>query len=79
MSTTIESIEGNAWPEPEGQSGLVLTAHALRKKPLSELTPNDLHVAFSQQIGADLVQARALEILEKDPAAGELYYAASMQ
>src|SRR3954469_2154107 len=73
MSTTIEDIEGDVWPEPEWQSGLVLAAHALRKKPLSELTPNDLRVAFSQQIGADLVKARALEVLEHDPAAGDLY------
>ena len=73
MSATIESIEGDVWPEPEWQSGLVLAAHALRKKPLSELTPNDLRVAFSQQIGADLVKARALEGFENDPAAGDLY------
>ncbi len=73
MSTTIESIEGNVWPDPEWQSGLVLAGHALRKKPLPELTPSDLRVAYSQQIGADLLKARALEILESEPATGDLY------
>jgi hypothetical protein len=46
MKSTIEILENEVWPEPDFRSGLVLTAHALRKKPIDELTPNDLRVAF---------------------------------
>jgi len=73
MQETIERLEGRVWPEPEWQSGLVLTAHALRKKPLDELTPNDLRVAFTQDAGADFVKTRVLEILEAKPTAGDLF------
>lgn len=73
MKPTIESLEGKVWPAPEWQSGLVLTAHALRKKPLDELTPNDLRVAFNKDIETEFVKARVLDILEEEPAAGDLF------
>jgi hypothetical protein len=73
VKATIESLEGKIWPEPEFRSGLVLTAQALRKKPIDELTPNDLRVAFNQDVGADLLKNRVLETLERDPAAGDLF------
>ena len=73
MKPTIESLEGDVWPEPERQSGLVLNAYALRKKPLNELTPNDLRVAFMQNIGADFLKERMLEVLDKEPSVGDLF------
>lgn len=73
MMTTIEQLEGHVWPEPEWQASLVSTAHALRKKPISELTPNDLRVAFNENIGTVFLQSRVLEVLTKDPIAGDLY------
>ena len=70
---TIESLEGKVWPEPEWQSGLVIAAHALRKKPLEELTTSDLRVAFSQDVGADFLKQRVLDALAGEPAAGDLF------
>jgi hypothetical protein len=73
MKATIESLECTVWPEPEFRSALVMTAHALRKKPVAELTPNELRVAFSQDIGTAFLSTRVLEVLACDPAAGELF------
>lgn len=73
MKTTIEALERKVWPEPEWQSELVLTAHALRKKPIDELTSNDLRVAFSEGIGADFLKERVLKVLEEEPSVGDLF------
>ena len=73
MKPSIESLEGRVWTEPEFNSPLVLTAHALRKKPLDELTPNELRVAFNEDVGADFLKARVLEVLEEEPSVGELF------
>jgi hypothetical protein len=73
MDPTIKSIEGCVWPEPEWQSGLVLAAHALRKKPLGELSPNDLRVAFNEDIGADHLKERVLDVLTEDAVAGDIF------
>jgi contact-dependent growth inhibition (CDI) system CdiI-like immunity protein len=73
VKPTIESLEGKVWPEPEWQSGLVLTAHALRKKPLDEHSPNDLRVAFNEDIGTQFLKARVLEVLAESPTAGDLF------
>lgn len=70
---TIETLEGEIWPEPEFQSSLILTAHALRKKPIDELTSNDLRVAFNEDIGVEYLKERALEVLEAYPAIGDLF------
>ncbi|MEI7912775.1 MAG: contact-dependent growth inhibition system immunity protein [Verrucomicrobiota bacterium] len=73
MKPTIEILEGEVWPVPEFESSLVLTAHALRRKPIDELTPNDLRVAFTQDVGAGFLKARVLDILEEDPTTGDLF------
>jgi hypothetical protein len=73
VKPSIESLEGVSWPEPEFRSGLVLTTHALRKKPLDELTPNDLRVAFNEDVGTKFVKARAIEVLTENPVAGDLF------
>lgn len=73
MKTTIEALEGKVWPAPEYQSSLVLTAHALRKKPIEELTPNELRVAFNEDIGAEFLKKRVLEVLKEEPAVGDLF------
>jgi CDI immunity proteins len=70
---TIENLEGKVWPAPEFQSSLVLATHALRKKPLEDLTPNDLRIVFNQDIGTEYVKERVLAVLETEPDAGELY------
>jgi hypothetical protein len=73
MKPSIESLEGVVWPEPEFHSSLVLRAHALRKKPIDELTTNDLRVAFNEDIGTQFIKARVIEVLTDDPAVGEMF------
>jgi hypothetical protein len=73
MKPTIETLEGKFWPVPEYESSLVLTAHVLRKKPIDELTPNDLRIAFAQDVGAGFLMERVLEVLEEDPTSGDLF------
>ena len=74
MKPSIESLEGKVWGEPEFNSSLVLTAYALRKKPLDELTPNELRVAFNEDIGASFLKDRVLELLQEEPAIDATYY-----
>lgn len=73
MKTTIENLEGIIWPEPEFQSSLVLTSHALRKKPINELTPSELSMAFNEDIGTEFLKERVLEVLDTEPAIGDLF------
>lgn len=73
MKATIEELEGKVWPEPEYQSALVLTAHALRKKPIEELTPNELRIAFNENIGTKFLKERVFEVLKEEPAVGDLF------
>jgi len=73
MKPSIESLEGKVWAEPEFNSSLVLTAHALRKKPLDELTPNELRVAFNEDVGADFLKDRVLAVLQEAPAIDATY------
>ena len=73
MKNTIEELEGIVWPEPEYPSSLVISGHALRKKPIDELTPDELRIAFNENIGVDFLKKRVIEILEKEPAVGELF------
>jgi hypothetical protein len=74
VKPTIESLEGKVWPEPEFGSSLVLTGHALRKKPLDELTLNDHRVAFKEDVGADFLKSIVLEILKNEPAVEATYF-----
>ena len=74
MSPTIESLEGKVWPEPEFRSSFDLAAHALRKKPLNEITPGELRVAFSDDVGADWLKTRVLEVLGKLPEINATYF-----
>jgi hypothetical protein len=66
-SSTIESLEGTNWPGPEFASHLVTKAHALRKKPIAQLTPEDLRMAFNEDIGTRFLKERVLQILNATP------------
>ena len=74
MKPTIESLEGKVWPEPDFQSSFVVTAHALRKKPLDQLTPNDLRVAFKEDVGADFLKDLILSVLQVEPAIDSAFF-----
>jgi hypothetical protein len=72
---SIEQLEGEVWPAPEpGDTGLVEACHRLRKKPLSEFTPNDLRLMIGQKIGLLYLMPHAIDVLEGDPLIEAVYF-----
>jgi hypothetical protein len=74
-SLSLEQIEHVAWGDPPtGATRLVRTAHALRRKPVATLTPEELRLLISQQIGVGVLLPFALAVLAEDPLAeGDFY------
>jgi hypothetical protein len=73
---TIELLEKNIWPNPEGEyaTNLVKKCHALRKKVLDDFTVEDLRIMIGQAIGLDYLVPLAIEVLSDDLfAEGDLY------
>ena len=71
---SLEQLEGVSWGQPEFNSTLVVRCHELRKKPLREMTAEDLRVLVGQGIGLDFLAPLALDLLDTDPlVAGDLY------
>jgi hypothetical protein len=65
---SLEEIEGEFWgAAPEGASRLVSTVHELRRRPVGELTAEDLRVLIGQRVGLAVLMPRVLAILERDP------------
>ena len=73
--STLTQLEHDDWGEPPADAGyLVKTCHALRSKPIKEMTVEDLRILIGQQIGLRFVVPRALDVLEKNPMAqGDFY------
>ena len=78
LEQTIEQLEGEVWGEPEWQSHVVLTSHALRKKPIREFTNEDLRFMLVQGIGLEWLMPIAIDVLEKNPLA-EVEYGSLLQ
>lgn len=71
---SLQDLEGEDWGEPTYESYLVRTVHALRRKPLVELTVDDLRIMLGQAIGMNHLVPLALTHLERDAfVAGDLY------
>jgi hypothetical protein len=65
---SLDDIEGTTWgPAPEDATTLVAKVHELRRKPVGELTPEDLRLLLGQQVGVDVLLPRALDVLRRDP------------
>lgn len=72
--TTLDQLEGTESPAPTIPSYLVQTIHALRQKPLSEFSVEDLRIMIGQQLGLQHLVPMALDHLERDPfVAGDFY------
>ena len=67
LSLTLEQLDGQDWGEPEFLSYVVMTCHALRRKPIRSLTDEELRLAIGQQLGLDWLLRLALERLEENP------------
>jgi hypothetical protein len=71
---SLQQIEKDDWGEPDFDSYLVRTVHALRRKPVGELTTEDLRIMLGQQVGVAILTPYALDVLERDPLAeGDFY------
>ncbi|MBD0675166.1 hypothetical protein BU198_31820 [Streptomyces sp. CBMA156] len=72
---SLEELERERWPAPSGDvTRLVATAHALRRKPIGELTVEELRLLIRQDVGLTHVLPVALEVLQDDPMAeGDMY------
>lgn len=74
-TTTLQSLENDFWPNPpEDSTNLIKTCHTLRKKPLNEMTIENLRVMIGQDIGLKYLVPIAMENLRTDIlAAGDFY------
>ncbi|MEU0029577.1 contact-dependent growth inhibition system immunity protein [Streptomyces sp. NPDC006335] len=72
---SLEELERDRWPAPSaGATGLVATAHALRRRPIGELTVEDMRLLIGQDIGLPYLLPLALEVLRDNPMAeGHMY------
>jgi hypothetical protein len=66
LQLSLEALEKKDWGGPTYGSYVVRTAHALRKKPLRDLTDEELRLALSQQIGLPWIVELAVERLSED-------------
>jgi contact-dependent growth inhibition (CDI) system CdiI-like immunity protein len=70
----LDELEGTEWGPPAWDSYLVTTCHRLRKKPIGQLTVEDLRILIGQKIGLRFLVPLALEVLEREPlVAGDFY------
>ncbi|MGX1776473.1 contact-dependent growth inhibition system immunity protein [Nocardia brasiliensis] len=74
-SFSIEQLEGVVWPQPpEDATRLMRSVYELRRRPIRELTPEDLRVLLGQGEGVAALLPRALRLLGENPLAEGDYY-----
>ncbi|WP_328876409.1 contact-dependent growth inhibition system immunity protein [Streptomyces sp. NBC_00287] len=72
---SLEELERDRWPAPSTDATrLVATVHALRRRPIGELTVEDMRLLIGQDIGLPYLLPLALEVLRDNPMAeGDMY------
>ncbi len=71
----IEQLQGVVWPQPpEDATRLMRSVYELRRRPIRELTPEDLRVLLGQSEGVAALLPHALRILGENPLAEGDYY-----
>jgi hypothetical protein len=72
---SLSELEADDWGlAPEGATALVAKVHAYRRKPVGELTDEELRLLLGQNEGLLWLVPLAIERLERDPcASGDLY------
>ncbi|MBR9860038.1 hypothetical protein GYB22_04700 [bacterium] len=74
QSKTLENLEKEFWGEPDFNSSLVTTCHALRKKPLNQFSIEDLRIMIGQNFSLNYIIPLALNILKNNVLVeGDLY------
>lgn len=67
MDKTLEELENDYWDKPGYKSYVVTTCFAARKKPLSELTDEEIRLLIGQRLGLKYLLPMAIDILKADP------------
>lgn len=67
MNKSIEELENFRWEDSDFDSYVVRTVQAARKKPLSELSNEEIRVLVSQKVGLKYILPIAVEILKRNP------------
>lgn len=72
---TLDDLDPPRWPDPpSGATGLMRRVHAARRRPLAELTPEDLRVLAAQQVALVRVLPLAVHVLIVDPFVSGNFY-----
>ncbi len=67
MNKSLEELENSYWKHNDFDSYVVQTVQAARKKPLSELTNEEIRVLTGQKVGLKYVLPMAVSLLKNDP------------
>ncbi|MFB7313114.1 contact-dependent growth inhibition system immunity protein [Streptomyces sp. NPDC056192] len=72
---SLEELERACWPAPAADdTRLITTAHALRRRPVGELSVEDMRLLIGQDIGLPYLLPLAVEVLQENPMAeGHMY------
>ncbi|MGW4991736.1 contact-dependent growth inhibition system immunity protein [Streptomyces mirabilis] len=75
LDRSLEELERACWPAPSADdTRLVTTARALRRRPIGELTVEDMRLLIGQDIGLPYLLPLALDVLRENPMAeGHMY------
>jgi len=71
---TLTELERSDWGPPTYDSHLVTTCHALRHKPIGDLSTEELRILIGQKIGLAFLVPIVVETLTRDPLADGAYY-----
>jgi len=73
-SKSLEKLENDYWGEPDYDSYVVTTCHSMRKKPLNEVTVEELRLVIGQGFSLNFLMPMAIELLKQDILTeGDLY------
>lgn len=67
VNKSLEELENSYWEHNDFDSYVVQTVQAARKKPLSELTNEEIRVLTGQKVGLKYVLPMAVSLLKNDP------------
>jgi hypothetical protein len=72
---TLEELEGVDWGAPaSAPTSMLARCRALRRVPLSMLSPGDLRLLLGQRIGLEYLVPKALELVAERPLQEADYY-----
>ena len=72
---SLDELEDDVWgPVPEDATTLIARVHALRTKPVGELTVDDIRLLVGQKFSLPILLPKAIEFLIADPLLEATYY-----